>query len=98
MDVSSAFLSQLLCEDLMLLFIHGGDGFLQLLRVLALVTALAPTSGAAAALGSAGSSICHLVQGDSSVYSPLLLLPTPQQWCGLREWQHFPNPRAIDLE
>lgn len=55
MDVSSAFLSQLLCEDLMLLFIHRGDGFLQLLRVLALVTALAPTSGAAAALGSAGS-------------------------------------------
>lgn len=45
MDVSSAFLSQLLCEDLMLLFILGGDGSFQVLRVLALVTALAPTSG-----------------------------------------------------
>lgn len=45
MDVSSAFLSQLLCKDLMLLFIHGGDGFLQLLHVLVLVTALAPISG-----------------------------------------------------
>lgn len=95
MDVSSAFPSQLLCEDLMLLFIHGGDGSLQLLRVLALVTALAPSSGAAAGLGS---SICHSVQGDSSVYSPFLPLPTPQQRCGLREWQHSPNPRAIDLE
>lgn len=45
MDVSSAFLSRLLCEDLMLLFLLGGDGFLQLLHVLALLTALAPTSG-----------------------------------------------------
>lgn len=45
MAVSSAFLSQLLWEDLMLLFIHGGNGFLQLLCVLGLVTALAPISG-----------------------------------------------------
>lgn len=42
--VSSALLSQLLCEDLMLLFIHRGNGFLQLLCVLALVAALAPIS------------------------------------------------------
>lgn len=44
------------------------------------------------------SSISRFVQGDSPVYSPFFLLPTPRQRCGLREWQHFPNPRAIDLE
>lgn len=42
--------------------------------------------------------ISRFAQGDSPVYSPFLLLHTPRQRCGLREWQHFPNPRAIDLE
>jgi len=57
-----------------------------------------PTSGLQLCRAAEAGSISRLVQGDSPVYSPFLLLPTPRRRCGLREWQHFPNPRAIDLE
>lgn len=97
MDLSRALPSQLVCEYLMLLFIHYGSYSCPHASA-PRSQPPGPTLGLQLGRAAEAGSISCFLQGGSPVYSPVLLLPTPRQRCGLREWQHFPNPRAIDLE